>query len=187
MIRRGVVTVQPATPESRSMHGHSAPYGSAIPRPARHCCHVDRDATHDRRQYGPRAAGPFSQRDARRRPSLLQSAWGIAGSQQPAIPHPRSMCIIKETRRGKATVRARKAAALWPCLPRQSPRHQRQGYSNQPLTSPPGGGAGLSAKRPAASGTHQSAGPSGRRRSRRIQTLMARTHVQPDYHCTPGG
>ena len=70
MMRRGVAIVQPATPESRSMHGHSAPYGSAIPRPARHCCHVDRDVTHDRRQYGPRAAGPFSQRDARRRPGL---------------------------------------------------------------------------------------------------------------------
>ena len=80
VMRRGVATVQPATPESRSMHGHSAPYGSAIPRPARHCCHVDREATHDRRQYGPRAAGPFSQRDARRRPSFPQSAWGVAGS-----------------------------------------------------------------------------------------------------------
>ena len=70
VIRRGVAAVQPATPESRSMHGHSAPYGSAIPRPARHCSHVDCDVTHDRRQYGPRAAGPFSQRDARRRPGL---------------------------------------------------------------------------------------------------------------------
>ena len=64
VIRRGVATVQPATPESRSTHGHSAPYGSAIPRPARHCCHVDRDVTHNRRQYGPRTAGPFSQREA---------------------------------------------------------------------------------------------------------------------------
>ena len=70
VIRRGVAAVQPTTPESRSMHGHSAPYRSAVPRPARHCCYVDRDVTHDRRQYGPRAAGPFSQRDARRRPGL---------------------------------------------------------------------------------------------------------------------
>ena len=70
VIRRGVAAVQPTTPESRNMHGHRAPYGSAIPRPAQHCSHVDLDVIHDRRQYGPRAAGPFSQRDAQRRPSL---------------------------------------------------------------------------------------------------------------------
>ena len=69
-IRRGVATVQPTTPESRSRHGRRAPYGPVIPRPARHCSHVGLDVTHDRRQYGPRAAGPFSQRDARRQPGL---------------------------------------------------------------------------------------------------------------------
>ena len=70
VIRRGVAAVQPTTSESRNRHGHRAPYGSAISRPARHCSHVDLDVTHDRRQYGPRAAGPFSQRDTRRRPGL---------------------------------------------------------------------------------------------------------------------
>ena len=60
VIRWGVAAVQPTTPESRNMHGHRAPYGLAIPRPARHCSHVGLDVTHDRRQYGPRAAGPFS-------------------------------------------------------------------------------------------------------------------------------
>ena len=70
VIRRGVAAVQPTTPESRNMHGHRASYGSAIPRPAWHFSHVDLDVTHDMRQYGPRAAGPFSQRDARRRPGL---------------------------------------------------------------------------------------------------------------------
>ena len=70
VIRRDVAAVRPTTPESRSRHGHRAPYGSAISRPARHCSHVDLDVTHDRRQYGPRVAGPFSQRDAQRRPGL---------------------------------------------------------------------------------------------------------------------
>ena len=70
VIRRGVAAVQPTTPESRNRHGHRAPYGSAISCPVRHCSHVDLNVTHDIRQYGPRAAGPFSQRDARRRPSL---------------------------------------------------------------------------------------------------------------------
>ena len=69
-IRWGVAAVQPTTPESRNRHGHRAPYGSAISRPARHCSHVDLDVTHDRRQYCPRVAGPFSQREARRRPGL---------------------------------------------------------------------------------------------------------------------
>ena len=70
VIRRGVAAVQPTTPESWNRHGHRAPYGSAITRSARHCSHVDLDVTHDRRQYGPRAAGPFSQRNSRRRPGL---------------------------------------------------------------------------------------------------------------------
>ena len=37
-------------------------------------------------QYGPRAAGPFSQREARRRPGLPQSAKGVAGPRKPATP-----------------------------------------------------------------------------------------------------
>ena len=53
VIRRGVAAVQPTTPESRNKHGHRAPYGSAISRPAWHGSHVDLDVTHDRRQYGP--------------------------------------------------------------------------------------------------------------------------------------
>ena len=87
VIRRGMATVQPTTPESRSRHGHRTPYGSAISRPARHCSHVGLNVIHDRRQYGPRAAGPFSQRDARRRPGLPQSARGVAGPQEPATPY----------------------------------------------------------------------------------------------------
>ena len=58
----------------------------AISRPARHCSHAGLNVTHDRRQYGPRAAGPFSQREARRRPGLPQSAKGVAGPQKPATP-----------------------------------------------------------------------------------------------------
>ena len=57
--RRGKATVKPATPESRSTHGHSAPYGSAIPRPARHCSHVDHDATHDGLSVRPAGGGPL--------------------------------------------------------------------------------------------------------------------------------
>ena len=108
--RRGVATVRPTSPEVRGRHGHRTPYGSAISRPARHCSHVGLNVIHDRRQYGPRAAGPFSQREARRWPGLPQSAKGVAGLQKPATPLPRNMCHIKETRRGKATVRALEAA-----------------------------------------------------------------------------
>ena len=84
--RRGVATVRPTTPEARGRHGHRTPYGTAISRPARHCSHAGLNVTHDRRQYGPRAAGPFSQREARRRPGLPQSAKGVAGPQKPATP-----------------------------------------------------------------------------------------------------
>ena len=84
--RRGVATVQPTTPEARGRHGHRTPYGTAISRPARHCSHAGLNVTHDRRQYGPRAAGPFSQREARRRPGLPQSAKGAAAPQKPATP-----------------------------------------------------------------------------------------------------
>ena len=62
--RRGVATVRPTTPEARGKHGHRTPDGTAISRPARHCSHASLDVTHDRRQYGPRAAGPFSHREA---------------------------------------------------------------------------------------------------------------------------
>ena len=86
VMRRGVATVQPTTPESRSRHGHRTPYGSAISRPARHCSHAGLNVIHDRRQYGPRAAGPFSQREARRRPGLPPSARGVADPQKPATP-----------------------------------------------------------------------------------------------------
>ena len=72
--RRGVATVRPTTPEARGRHGHRTPYGSAISRPARHCSHAGLNVIRDRRQYGPRVAGPFSQREARRRPGLPQSA-----------------------------------------------------------------------------------------------------------------
>ena len=63
-------------------------------------------------QYGPQAAGPFGQRDARRRPDLPQPTWGTAGFLWPACSPPRGARTIKETRRGKATVRVCKAAAL---------------------------------------------------------------------------
>ena len=61
-------------------------------------------------QRGPRAVGRFRQRDARRRPGLPQSARDGAGSPQPARFPPRRRRPIKETRRGKATVRAPEAA-----------------------------------------------------------------------------
>jgi len=102
--------VRPTTPESRGRHGRWTPYGSAISGPARHCSHDGLNVIRDRRQYGQRAAGPFSQREARRRPGLPQSARGVAGPQKSATPLPRNMCHIKETRRGKATVRALEAA-----------------------------------------------------------------------------
>ena len=53
---------------------------------ARHCSHASLNVIHDRLPYGPRAAGPFSQREARRRPGLSQSAKGVAGPQKPATP-----------------------------------------------------------------------------------------------------
>ena len=102
-----MAAVQPTTPESRNRHGHRAPYGPAIPRPVRHCSHVGLDVTHDRCQYGPWAAGPFARET---------SEDGLASSSRPemwpATSLPRSMRPTKEIRRGKATVRARKAATL---------------------------------------------------------------------------
>ena len=58
-IRRGVATVKPATPESLSEHGHIAPYRVAIPRPVRHCCHVDHDVTHGGLSVRPVGGGPL--------------------------------------------------------------------------------------------------------------------------------
>ena len=84
--KTGEATVRPTTPEARGRHGHRTPYGTAIPRPARHCSHTSLDVTHGRHRYGPRAAGPFSQREARRRPDLPQSAKGVAGPQKSATP-----------------------------------------------------------------------------------------------------
>ena len=86
VIRRGVATVRSTIPEARGRHGHRTPYGSAISRPARHCSHAGLNVIHDERQYGPQAAGPLGQREARRRPSLPQSAKGVAGPQKPATP-----------------------------------------------------------------------------------------------------
>ena len=57
-----------------------------VSRAARHCSHVGLDVTHDRFPYGPRAAGPFGQREARRQPGLPQSAKDVAGSQKSATP-----------------------------------------------------------------------------------------------------
>ena len=53
---------------------------------ARHCSHSSLNVIHDRLPYGPRAAGPLGQREARRRPGLPQSAEGVAGPQKPATP-----------------------------------------------------------------------------------------------------
>ena len=38
---------------------HSAPYGVAITRPARHYCHVDPDVTHDELSARPMGGGPL--------------------------------------------------------------------------------------------------------------------------------
>ena len=62
--RRGVATVRPTTPEARGGHGYRRPYGTAVSRAARHCSHASLNVIHDRLPYGPRAAGPFSQREA---------------------------------------------------------------------------------------------------------------------------
>ena len=53
---------------------------------ARHCSHASLNVIHDRLLYGPRAAVPFRQREARRQPGLPQSAKGVAGPQKPAAP-----------------------------------------------------------------------------------------------------
>ena len=58
----------------------------AVSRSARHCSHASLNVIHDRLLYGPRGAGPFRQREARRRPGLPQSAKGVAGPQKPATP-----------------------------------------------------------------------------------------------------
>ena len=62
--RRGVATVRPTTPEARGGHGYRRPYGTAVSRAARHCSHASLDVIHDQLLYGPRTAGPFSQREA---------------------------------------------------------------------------------------------------------------------------
>ena len=61
---RGVATVRPTTPKTRGGHGYRRTYRTAISRAARHCSHAGLNVTHDRLPYGPRAAGPFSQREA---------------------------------------------------------------------------------------------------------------------------
>ena len=62
--RRGVATVRPTPPKAQGGHGYRRPYGTAISRAAPHCSHAGLDVTHDRLPYGPRAAGPFGQREA---------------------------------------------------------------------------------------------------------------------------
>ena len=82
------------------------------PRPARHCCHDDRDVTHGEGSVRPVGGGPPRSGRSRRRPGFPQSAKGMAGFQQPASSLPPRRCFIKETREGKATVMSRLAAAL---------------------------------------------------------------------------
>ena len=57
--------VNPATPESWNTHGYSTLYRAAM--------QIMTPSTTGR-QYGPQAAGPFGQRDIRRRPDLPQPA-----------------------------------------------------------------------------------------------------------------
>ena len=91
---------------------HSAPYGVAMTRPARHCCHVDPDVIHDGLPVRPTGGGPLR---AERHP---KAAWpppvGPRRSRlSPAgLPPPRRRRPIKETRRGEATVVTRRTAAL---------------------------------------------------------------------------
>ena len=73
-IRRGVATVKPATPKSRSKRGHSAPYGEATPRLVRNCCHVDHDITHDRLSVRPTGGGPLLPERYQKAAELDQSA-----------------------------------------------------------------------------------------------------------------
>ena len=65
---RGVATVKPAAPESQNTHGYSTSYGAAMTRPAWHYCMLTMTSPTAGCQYAPQAAGPFSQRDTRRRP-----------------------------------------------------------------------------------------------------------------------
>ena len=88
-----MAAVQPTTPESRNRHGHRAPYGPTIPRPARHCSHVGLDVTHDRCQYGPWAAGPFARETSEDGPasSSRPGMWPAPNSRLPPpskhVPH----------------------------------------------------------------------------------------------------
>ena len=56
-----------------------------VSRSAQHCSHASLNVIHDRLLYGPQAAGPFRQREARRQPGLPQSAEGVAGPRKSAI------------------------------------------------------------------------------------------------------
>ena len=57
-----------------------------VPEPAAYAPDKRLDVIHEPLLYGLRTAGPFSQREARRRPGLPQSAKGVAGPQKPATP-----------------------------------------------------------------------------------------------------
>ena len=59
-----MATVRPKTPEARGRHGYRRPYERDVSRAARHCSHASYDVIHDPLLYGPRTAGPFSQREA---------------------------------------------------------------------------------------------------------------------------
>ena len=62
---------------------HSAPYGVAMTRPVRHCCHVDPDATHDGLSARPTGGGPLQ---AERRPKAARPPLvGLGRSRLPIV------------------------------------------------------------------------------------------------------
>ena len=71
---------------------HSAPYGVAMTRPARHCCHADPDATHDGLSARPTGGGPLR---AERHP---KAAWPPpVGPRRGRLPAAGSLPPSKKT------------------------------------------------------------------------------------------
>ena len=99
---------------------------------------------------------------------------------------PRSRSPIKETRRGKATVIAPETAHCSHAYLDKALVIRGEATVTSPRQDPPSGGSGLSTNGPAAGGTHQAAGPSSQRKSRRPKTLMVGSYTRPDYHCPLG-
>ena len=123
--------------------------------------------------YGPGAAGPTSQRDHGRRRENRQSDPTGVGPRESAEHSPGAHAPLIEKRSGVAKVIARQAAGL---LPRP---HNRACVIRSTATvissrqDPPVADAAYQLRSRPVGGTHQSAGPSSWRRSRRLEALTA--------------